>query len=389
MSLQSKLRILVCLAFFAGLGWRRNVQSSGAPENASASSFIRGVDVSYVTRVEQRGGVYRYADGTPGDVFEILRQSGVNYVRLRVWNDPVEGYCNEADVLALARRARTSGLKILLDFHYSDGWADPEKQVKPAAWQSLSYEQLKTSVYTYTAHVVNALILQDSPPDMVQIGNEITNGMLWDDGRVGPSGFDTQAQWAQLAGLIQAGIDGVKATGSTARIMIHIDRGGDYVGTRDFFDHLIDSGVAFDVIGLSYYSYWHGTLEQLHANLNDLAQRYDQEIVIAETAYPWTLGWNDWTHNVIGLQSQLLPGYEARAAGQTAFLRDVMARVQDAPNERGAGIFYWGGEWISTAITDTNGSSWENQALFDFDGRALETLNIFRNTLYLPVAVVP
>ncbi|MBN1260118.1 MAG: glycosyl hydrolase 53 family protein [Anaerolineae bacterium] len=387
--------LALCLAWMVGLPGpvhERPVQAAAMPAVVAPGAFIKGVDVSYVTRVEQRGGVYRDACGAPGDVFEIMRESGVNYVRLRLWYAPPEGYCNAADALALAARASQEGFKILLDLHYSDGWADPGNQTKPVAWQGLTYAQLQTAVTTYTYQIVSDLIQQNTPPDMVQIGNEITAGLLWDDGRVAPSEFDTPAQWANLAGLIRAGSDGVSAAGSTAQLMIHIDRGGDNAGARWFLDNLIAQDVAFDVIGLSYYSYWHGPMAQLQATLDDLALKYDKGIILVETAYPWTLGWNDWTHNLIGLPAQLLPGYAASEAGQAAFLRDVIQHVQATPNGKGLGVFYWGGEWISTGITDTQGSSWENQALFDFDGNPVAALSVFSadaaTGIYLPLMLV-
>ncbi len=330
-----------------------------------------------MTRVEEKGGSFFHRDGSSGEVFEILSENGVNFVRFRLWNDPDEGYCNEADVLALALRAQQAGLKILLDFHYSDEWADPDTQTKPAAWESLSYTELQQAVHDYTYLVVHDLIAQGTPPAMVQIGNEIPAGMLWDDGRVWPEEFDTEEQWAKLAGLIEAGTQGVKDAGSSAEIMIHIDKGGDNEGARWFFDRLFAQEVDFDIIGLSYYSTWHGPIETMQANLNDLATRYGKPIVLAETAYPWTLGWADWTDNIIGLESQLLTGYPATVAGQTAFLQAVRQVLEDVPGGLGRGFFYWEGTWIAVGERDRDGSPWENQALFDFEHLALDSFDAF------------
>jgi arabinogalactan endo-1,4-beta-galactosidase len=368
---------------FVCLGLLATPLAAPAPPAIPAASYtpsstpfkwIRGVDASYVTRVERRGGRYYGADGSPGEFFQILRQNGINTVRLRLWRDPPEGDCSLTDVLVLAQRARQAGLALLLDLHYSDTWADPGHQAKPAAWQGLSYAELETAVYTYTRQSVSSLMQQNTPPDLIQLGNEIIGGMLWDEGRVLPAAYNTPVQWDQLAGLLQAGVRGLRDAGSTARIIIHIDRGGDNPGARWFFDRLTARGVPFDIIGLSYYSYWHGTLDQLQANLNDLAGRYGKDVMVVETAYPFTLGWNDWTDNVIGLPDQLAPGYPASQAGQQDFVLAVNTRVRAVPGGRGAGVFYWGGEWISTAITDTHGSPWENQALFGFDGRAVPAL---------------
>jgi arabinogalactan endo-1,4-beta-galactosidase len=361
---------VVCLGLLIGT-------SSGAGQETAAGEFIRGVDASYVTRVEEKGGSFFHRDGSSGEVFEILSENGVNYVRFRIWNEPPEGYCSEADVLELARRAHQAGLKILLDFHYSDEWADPGTQTKPAAWESLSYSELVQAVHDYTLEVVQDLMAQGTPPDMVQIGNEIPAGMLWDDGRVWPDEFNTPEQWAKLAELIEAGIQGVQEAGSSAEIMIHIDKGGDNAGARGFFDSLLAQGVEFDIIGLSYYSTWHGPIETMSANLVDLAGRYGKPIVLAETAYPWTLGWADDTNNIIGLESQLLPGYPATVAGQTAFLQAVRQALEDVPGGLGRGFFYWEGTWIATSDHDHDGSPWENQALFDFEHVALGSLDAF------------
>lgn len=345
------------------------------------SRFAKGFDASYVSRVEDKGGVYKTANDQTKDVFMILAANGVTHVRFRLWNNPAAGYCNKADVLALALRAKAAHLKIMIDFHYSDGWADPSQQTKPAAWESLSPSQLNQAVYDYTYDVVNSMIQQGTPPDLVEVGNEITHGMLWPDGHVimGDATYDTPAQWSSLATLVKSGIAGVKATGSKAAILIHV-ASGDNAEMRWFFDNLIANGVSFDILGLSYYHNWHGTMSEFSANLSDMATRYHKPILIAETSYPFTLGWNDWTNNVIGLENQLSPDYAANVAGQTAFLQDVVNMAKAIPNGKGLGVFYWGGEWISTSPEDTDGSAWENQALFGFDSKALSTFNVFKNT---------
>jgi arabinogalactan endo-1,4-beta-galactosidase len=272
------------------------------------------------------------------------------------------------------------GLKFLLDFHYSDTWADPGRQTKPAAWSGLPYEVLKDSVYQYTRRVISALKNQQTLPDMVQIGNEIICGMLWNDGRVCDP-YNTPQQWNRLAELIREGIRGVNESldaGDTVKTMIHIDRGGDNGGSRWFFDHLLAQNVDFDIIGLSYYPWWHGALSNLQANTFDLAQRYGKPIILAEIAYPWTLAWNDNTNNIVGNSGQLLPGYPASVEGQTAYLRDVLNLVGNIPNEKGWGVFYWAPDWISAPQL---GSPWENLALFDFDGELLNSISAFDSTL--------
>lgn len=353
----------------------------GSPPPLPPAVFIKGFDASYVSRVEAKGGVYKTAGGVTQDVFKILAANGVNYVRFRLWNDPAEGYCNKADVLALALRARAAGLKILINFHYSDSWADPGKQTKPAAWSGLTFDQLAQAVHDYSYDVVNSLIAQGTPPDMVEVGNEIIHGMLWPDGFVarGDAAYDTSAAWSRLATLINSAMEGVRDTGSKARFMIHT-ASGDESELLWFYDNLIASGVDFDYIGLSYYYLWHGSLDTFSMFLSDIALRYKKPVIIAETAYPFTLGWNDWTNNIIGLESQLAPGFPATEAGQAAWLQAVVAMTQAIPKNKGAGVFYWGGEWIATSPQDPNGSTWENQAMFNFDSKAISAFSVFKNT---------
>jgi arabinogalactan endo-1,4-beta-galactosidase len=211
---------------------------------------------------------------------------------------------------------------------------------------------------------------------MVQIGNEITCGMLWNDGRVCER-FDTPTQWDRLAELVESAIRGVNdgiGPKDSIKIIIHIDRGADSTGSRWFFDNLRAQGVDFDVIGLSYYPWWHGTLDEVSSNLNALVQRYDKDVMIVETAYPWTLAWFDDTHNIVGLSEHLLPGYPASVDGQRRFLIDLMGIVRTAPNGRGMGVFYWSPEYISAP---TLGSPVENVTLFDFAGNLLNSIAAF------------
>ena len=351
------------------------------PTSTSVPSgdFIKGFDASYVTRVEDKGGVYKTSSGVEQDVFQILADNGVNYVRFRVWNNPSDGYCGKADVMEMSQRAKAAGLKILIDFHYSDSWADPSQQTKPAAWESMSFTELNQAVYDYTYDVISSLIAQGTPPDMVQIGNEITHGMLWTDGYVYKDNatYDTPTQWTNLATLVNSGVSAVSDAGSSAEIMIQI-ASGDIDEMTWFFDNLIAYGGNFDLVGISYYHNWHGSISDLESYMDELASRYGKEIVIAETSYPFTLDWYDWTNNIIGLESQLLGGYPASVEGQTAFLQAVVDVAKG--NSLGRGVFYWGGEWIATAPKDTDGSTWENQALFNFQWKALNTFSVFQNT---------
>ncbi len=335
--------------------------------------FYRGADVSFLDEIESHGRTYA-VQSVPQDCLALLRDAGFNLIRLRIWNDPPHGFCNLERTVPMARRIKAAGLQFLLNFHYSDFWADPGKQYKPARWRELPFPQLCQAVYDYTREVVATLAAAGAPPDLVQVGNEITPGLLWDDGRVGGP-FDTPQQWGRLAELLRAGMAGVAdALGGPGRaqIMIHIDRGGDNRGARWFFDRLLEQGVSFDLMGLSYYPWWHGPLEQAQANLADLATRYDRDLVVVETAYPWTLAGADDHGNIVSRPDQLHPGYPATPEGQAAFLRDLLAVVRALPNGRGKGVVYWEPGYLS--VPAMGGSPWENLTLFDFSGNALPGL---------------
>jgi arabinogalactan endo-1,4-beta-galactosidase len=297
----------------------------------------------------------------------IFRDAGINMVRLRVWVDPPAGFCDTAQTLAMARRAHEAGLAILIDFHYSDTWADPGQQTKPAAWASLEFGALVNQVGLYTAAVLDQLVAQGTPPAIVQIGNEITAGMLWNEGRI-----DGENNWPRFGRLLSAGVLAVRQHTPTAKVMLHIDRGGDLEGARWWFDRVVAEEVSFDIVGLSYYPWWHGSFAAMEATVTDMAARYGKPVFIVETAYPFTLGWSDQTFNLVGDASQLLDGYAATPAGQAAYLRDVSALVANVPGGLGMGVCYWAPEWSAFAGL---GSPWENLALFDFDHVATPGLN--------------
>ncbi|MFD9781695.1 arabinogalactan endo-beta-1,4-galactanase [[Kitasatospora] papulosa] len=335
----------------------------------STGLSVRGGDLSTLPKNEAHGATYRNAGGTAGDAMGILRSSGMNYVRLKVWVNPADGYNDKARVLAMAKRAKALGMKTLIDFHYSDAWADPGKQNKPAAWAGHGYAQLRTDVYNHTYDVLNALKAQGTTADMVQIGNEINGGMLWPEGSTG--------NWSQLAGLITSGANAAKAVSSGTKVALHLAEGGDNAGTRWWFDNAVVQKVPFDVIALSYYGYWHGSLSELQTNLDDAASRYGKPVLVAETAYAHTLADDDGLENNVATASQLVAGYPATPAGQAANLRDVMNVVEAVPNGRGLGAVYWEPAWTAVKgsgwdpVDPASGNAWENQAVFDYDGKLL------------------
>jgi len=344
--------------------------------------FIFGVDVSMLYEIQRLGGRF-YDAGVEKDCLEILKDHGVNWVRLRIWNDPTNlggGNCNHENMTELAAKAKKYGLKGLIDFHYSDWWADPGKQNKPKTWRDLHGEDLQRALYDYTKFVLEYMKERGVQVDMVQLGNELNNGFLWPDGQIsGPNagGFDGFTM------LLKAGIEAVRDFDPEIPIVVHLAEGGNNSLFRWFFDELVKRNVDFDIIGVSYYPYWHGMLEELSFNLNDVSQRYKKDVLVVETAYPWTLQDADGHANIFGEESlQWTAGYLATVRGQTSFLRDLIRVLKQVPDGRGLGLFYWEGAWIPVkgAGWKTNeGNPWENQTLFDFQGNALETLKIFRN----------
>ncbi len=340
----------------------------GAAPNAALVARVRwrGADVSFLPQLEGSGAVYRDAAGVPMDALALLRLRGVNLIRLRLWHTPVGGWCDLAHTIALAQRARQQGLAFMLDIHYSDTWADPGTQTPPAAWAGLSGAILRTAVRNYTRDTLLALAAANVWPAMVQLGNEITNGLLWPHGRISTAGWGA---FAAIYNSARAGVDdAVIATGRVRpRVLLHIDRGGDNSASRWYYDNALAQGMAFDTIALSYYPWWHGSFTSCICNVADMRNRYGKDVMIAETAYPWTLGWNDNQNNIVGLTSQLLPGFPATPGGQKLFVQSLETDLMECG---AAGWCYWAPEW--TAAPNANpGSEWENLAWFGFDGRLL------------------
>jgi arabinogalactan endo-1,4-beta-galactosidase len=341
---------------------------------------IRGADLSFTLQEEAVGK--RFSDGgRTRPVERILAEHGANYVRLRVWVNPPAGYSDKAAALALARRAKRAGMRVLLDLHYSDFWADPGHQTTPAAWQGQDLATLAATVRAYTRDLVADFARQGAPVDMVQIGNEVTAGMLWPTGQIyRPDG----AHWGEFATLLKAGIDGARA-GNPRRndltVMVHIDRGGDNAGSIWFYDHIAEQGVRFDVIGLSFYPFWHGPFSALRQNLADLAGRYGKDLIVVETAYPWTLGNGDPLANLVTSADQLPEAarYPATVDGQAAYFATLRQILVEVPGGRGAGFFTWEPEWIPGVGWEPGaGNPNDNLTMFDWSGAALPSVRAFR-----------
>ena len=339
---------------------------------------VAGADLSSLAKNEDHGAVYRDARGVAGDPVGLLRAAGTNLARLKVWVDPADGYNDTDDVVATALRAEAAGMDVLVDFHYSDRWADPGQQRVPAAWAGYSVERLADAVHDHTAEVLTALADAGVSVDLVQVGNEINSGMLWPYGQtwdVVPGDGVDGPQFDALASFLSAGAAAVRAAAPSAEVMLHLAEGGDVGAFTWWFDEITARGVDFDLIGASYYGFWHGSLAELQHTLDTVTRRYDRDVLVVETAYPFTLDDADGHENIIDLPAELVPGYPATPAGQAAHLRAVADVVAAVPG--GRGIVYWEPAWTAVAGSGwdpedpASGNAWENQALFGFDGRLL------------------
>lgn len=333
---------------------------------ALSRPLLNGADLSFVPEYRDLGA--KFIDGGQvTDPLDSFAKSGANLLRLRVWVHPPKGYCSVEKTLALAKEAKANGMKLLIDFHYSDDWADPQHQVTPAKWQTYDQAALAQAVYQHTKATVAKLVAQGTTPEMVQVGNEIRNGMLW------PIGDPREAGYGPLSRLLKAGVRAVREASPSTTVMIHHDQGGKLKETRAFFGELKKRGVTYDVIGVSFYPWWHGTLAQLQETLNGLSGGFKKPIMVVETAYPFTLGWKDQTGNFLGEEKQLAPGYPATPAGQAAFLRELNRIVRAVPKDRGIGVVYWAPEYIAWPGMKT---PYENLCLYDFDGNVLPGLKV-------------
>ncbi len=363
------------------------------------AEFIKGMDISTLIEQEVCGAHY-YDNGKEGDLLEILKSYGANYVRLRLWNDPYAedgtpygaGTNDLEKTLVMAKHALKLDMGFLLDFHYSDFWADPGKQTVPKAWKDYGMERLEQAVYDFTKETMETLMKNHAAPTMVQVGNELTNGLLWPTGK--KPEFDTIARY------INAGIRAVRSVDQDIPIMIHLDNGGNNEMYREWFDNFIKRGEDFQIIGLSYYPFWHGTLDELEYNMRDMAKRYQKELIVAEVSMGFTMeSYEEYEELApeerkgMATSLKLVEGlqYPMTKEGQADFMKDVMGRISSVP--KGCGFFYWEPGWIPvpgcgwateaalayTGEAGPGGNEWANQALFDYDGNALPALAVIRD----------
>ena len=308
------------------------------------TTFCKGADVSWVTQMESSGKKFYNSTGTETECMTLLKSLGMNSIRLRVWVNPTDGWCNTADLLVKALRAKNLGMRIMIDFHYSDTWADPSKQTKPAAWTSLSFTDLKTAVSTHTTDVLTTLKNNGITPQWVQVGNETGNGMLWEDGKA-------STNMANYAALNNAGYDAVKAVFPTAKVIVHIQNGNDNSLFRWIFDGLKNNGGKWDVIGMSLYpstSDWSTYNSQCLANMNDMVSRYSKEVMIVECGMSWD-----------------------SPTVCKSFLTDLIDKTKTVTNGKGLGVFYWEPESYG---------NWNNYTLgaFDNTGKPTAAMDAFK-----------
>jgi len=355
----------------------------------SSPPFYLGADISTLAQVEQRGGVY-LDDNKPADPLSIFMKHGWTYFRLRVWVNPGNHGNDLAYTTALAKRIKAAGGTFMLDFHYSDWWADPQKQNKPAAWKDLPFDDLVKQCQTYTSDVIKHLKDAGACPDMVQVGNEITGGTLWPDGQVKvppstvkvftgdvttiqpPEPYDDAKQWNNLTTIIKANIAAVRSVTTPAdhvRIIIHIDCGGDWPVTQWYVDHLNAAHVDYDILGQSYYPIYHGTLQNLKDNLRETINHYHKDVMVVETGYPARP-----QRRLTDAQAKNMT-WPMTPEGQRQFLADVIAAVKNAPESHGIGVNYWHPESTYMAGPTTRPNNDVN-SLFDAKGNALPAMDV-------------
>lgn len=363
--------------------------------------FVKGMDLSTLLELERCGAKY-YDNGEERDLLAIMKSYDVDTIRIRLWNDPWsetgESYgAGENDLktsLEIAKRVTAAGFGVLLNFHYSDFWADPGKQIKPKAWADYGVKELEQAVYDYTLESMQTFLDAGVNITMVQVGNELSNGLLWLEGKV--------PNYDNIATFVNAGIRAVRKADAAIPVMIHLDNGGNNALYREWFDNFTKRGEDFEIIGLSYYPFWHGSLQMLNDNMNDIAERYGKDLVIAEVSMGYTM--EDYK-NYEKLSDEERKGYATRPAlvekieypmtkqGQYDFMEDFLNRISHIKGGKGKGFFYWEPAWIPVPgsgwatpaslkyMNDPGpcGNEWANQALFDYDGNALPTLSLIRD----------
>ncbi len=356
-----KLLCFGLLSLLLSIGCKEEIPT--VPESPAVKQISRGADISFLPEIEESGIQFYDQNGVASSMVDIIKKYGVNTIRLRLWHTPENGHSGLREVSDFTKILKAKGFKIFITIHYSDTWADPGNQTKPSAWENLSLSVLGDSVYNYTKQVVEIL-----NPDIIEIGNEISNGFLWPEGKI--------SNESNFIMLLKKGIAGARAaTIDKRKILIHSAK---LDVSNWFYSILQTNNVDYDIIGVSYYPFWTKIKPQQAVDeLMALSNTFGKDAMFAEISYPFTLNWNDFTNNVIGLEEQLLTGYPATPAGQKLILTELRQAI-DKTN-KGIGFCYWAPEWVAfKGNQSTSGSSWENLALFDFDNKALPAWDAFK-----------
>jgi arabinogalactan endo-1,4-beta-galactosidase len=288
-------------------------------KTTNKNTFAKGADVSWLPQMEATGYKFYDENGNEKDCLQILKDKGMDAIRLRVFvnpnDDKASGHCSKEETVAMALRAQKLNMRVMIDFHYSDSWADPAKQFKPKAWENHSFSELLNDVYTHTYHVINALKIAGVTPEWVQVGNEIPGGMLWPEG--------STKNWNQLGQLLNKGYEGVKAVNKNIKVIVHVDEGNNKEKFNDFFDNATAQNVKYDIIGLSFYPYWikkdyTEVITDLQENLNELSKKYNKEVMVVEVG-----------------------GEDYKIENTKELLSATIKAVRNVPNDKGLGVFYW------------------------------------------------
>ena len=341
--------------------------------NKNQLDFYKGMDISFLPEFLEEGMQTRDFDGTVIEPFALIKKYGVNAVRLRLWNDPEnvpesKGYCSLTHTIAMAKKIKAQEMSFMLDFHYSDYWADPGQQRKPKAWTALNFEELEEAVFSYTRDTLLALQVEGVLPDIVQIGNEIRSGLLFPEGEL--------PDYAHMVRLVNAGIRGARAVAQAEelQVMIHLDQGGRYFYLKEWFINAFANGLLeFDLMGLSYYPFWHGTFTDLQQTLMKLIEEYHKPVMLVETAHAWRKS----EHGFIDEVQEKIAGVPATPEGQRKVLDLVMNIVASLPDHMGMGIYYW--EPLCIPRPGQGGWS-ENMGLLKEDGTVMEGIKSFTFT---------
>ena len=407
---------LMVLSSCGGEGWEPNKIKTKVSSDTLyvekvenlPDNFIMGMDASCVPSLEASGVKYYDYDGTEKDVYEILSQNGINYIRVRIWNDPFDakgngyggGNCDIDNAVAIGKRATAYGMKLLVNFHYSDFWADPAKQMVPKAWKGMTIDQKSEALYTYTKECLQKLVDAGVDVGMVQIGNE-TNGSMCGESSSAVGG------WKKITQLMSAGSKAVREVCPEALVAVHFANPEKVTNYASYSKNLNYYGVDYDVFASSYYPFWHGTLDNLATVLNDVTKNYGKKVMVAETSYAFTAENTDLYGNTIGDGGGIVKDYPFTIQGQANLVRNVIDTTVNKM-DAGIGVFYWEGTWISVgnesydanlALWEQYGSGWassyakeydpndagqwyggcsvDNQAFFDADGKVLESLKVF------------